>query len=80
MNFPKLQALMEAKKKPAADEMDFDVDASGEGEVEETAEEKPAVDKAAVLAFLKGCDARCRADVKKKLDKMVASDEATAEK
>ena len=78
MNFPKLQALMEAKNRPAADEMDFDLDAAGEGEVEEKAEKKeaPAVDKAAVLAFLKGCDAKCRAQVKAKLDKMVAADAA----
>lgn len=36
--------------------------------------------EATVLAFLKDCGAKCRADVKKKLDKMVAKDEAAAKK
>lgn len=34
------------------------------------------VDKAAVLKFLKDCDPKCRADVHKKLMKMVEADEA----
>lgn len=72
--FPKLQALTEAKKsKKVEDEMDF---AGGEVEPKGKAD---TVDKAAVLSFLKSCDAKCRADVKKKLDKMVAADEAAAE-
>jgi len=53
-------------KKPKAEPMDEPTDA-------------PVVDKAAVLAFLKDCDAKCRADVKKKLDKMCAADEAAKE-
>lgn len=70
MNFPKLQQLTEArKKKPAEDEMDF---AAGEVEVDAA----PAMDKAACLAFLKSCDAKCRADVHKKLMKMVEADAA----
>lgn len=44
-----------------------------------SAGDAPVVDKAAVLKFLKGCDAACRADVHKKLMKMVAADEAAAE-
>ncbi len=75
MKFPKLQALTEAKK-PKNDEGEMTF---GDGEVEPKSD-APAVDKAAVLAFLKGCDAKCRADVKKKLDKMVAADEAAAAK
>ena len=79
MNFPKLQALTEAKKKKVDDEMELDF---GDGEVasEEDTEEKPAVDKAAVLAFLKSCDAKCRAEVCKKLQAMVEKDKAAAEK
>ncbi len=79
MNFPKLQALTEAKKKKVEDEMEMDF---GDGEVapEEDTEEKPAVDKAAVLAFLKSCDAKCRAEVCKKLQAMVEKDKAAAEK
>lgn len=65
--------LGEAKKpKKDEDEMTF-----GDDEIEPK-DEAPAVDKAAVLSFLKGCDVKCRADVKKKLDKMVAADEAKA--
>lgn len=79
MNFPKLQALTEAKKKKADDEMEMDFEA-GEMEPAEEAEEKPAVDKAAVLAFLKSCDAKCRAEVCKKLQAMVEKDKAAAEK
>ena len=83
MNFPKLQMLSEARKKkdPVEDEMSFDMDDAGEGEAKpaKAKAEAPVVDKAAVLSFLKGCDAKCRADVKKKLDKLVAADEAAAE-
>ena len=43
---------------------------------EPAANEAPAVDKAAVLSFLKGTDAKTRAAVKKQLDKLVAADEA----
>ena len=84
MNFPKLQMLTEARKKdPAEEEMSFDLDNAGEGETKAKPATKPkaddsVVDKAAALAFLKGCDAKCRADVKKKLDKLVAADEAAA--
>ena len=52
----------------------------GKDEAEEGMDEAPAVDKAAVLAFLKDCDPECRADVHKKLTKMVEADEAAAEK
>ena len=82
MNFPKLQMLSEARKKkePVEDEMSFDMDDAGEGEAKPAkAKAKAVVDKAAVLSFLKGCDAKCRADVHKKLMKMVAADEAAAE-
>jgi len=87
VNFPKLQSLTEAKKKakPADDmEMSFDMDLDDEGksvgDMEDAPKGKkakgdaPAVDKAAVLAFLKDCDPECRAAVKKKLDKMVEAD------
>lgn len=63
MNFPKLQQLTEAKK-PTKEELPMD----------DAPAEKSAVDKTAVLAFLKSCDAACRADVKSKLDKMVEKD------
>lgn len=82
MNFPKLQMLSEARKKkdPVEDEMSFDMDDAGEAKPAKAKAEAPAVDKAAVLSFLKSCDAKCRADVKKKLDKLVAADEAAAAK
>ena len=80
MNFPKLQSLMEAKKKPVQDEMDFEVDMTDEAPADKPKGDKPAVDKAAVLAYLKGCDVKCRADVKKKLDKMCEADMAAEEK
>lgn len=85
MNFPKLQMLIEAKKRKSP-EMDFDLDTDEptinpkkKKVVPQPAETEPVVDKATVLSFLKSCDAKCRADVKKKLDKMVEADMAYAE-
>lgn len=84
MNFPKLQMLSEArKKKPVEDEIDFGME-DGEGSVGDDddapegmkAKGEVTVDKAAVMKFLKDCDAKCRAEVCKKLTKMVAADSA----
>jgi len=84
MKFPRLQMLAEAKKKakPAADEMDFDME-GGEGELDMPMDDMPAskgkkaaITKADVLSYLKGCDAKCRAEVHTKLMAMVEADEA----
>jgi len=84
MKFPMLQVLAEGKKKkPVEDEIDFGME-DGEGSVGDDegapkgmkAKGEPAIDKAAVLKFLKGCDPACRADVCKKLTKMCAADDA----
>ena len=74
------ESLHEGKKSDDEQvEVEFEIDAAtgeaGEGK-KSTKTDAPTVDKAAVLSFLKSCDAKCRADVKKKLDKMVAADEA----
>jgi len=94
MTFPKLQMLSEAKKK--ADEMEFDMDMeAGEGDMDSMSdkEETPKgmkakggsmgdkpVDMAAVMKYLKSCDADCRKEVHDKLMKMVEADEKMAEK
>jgi hypothetical protein len=96
MKFPMLQMLAEGKKKAAdmdaEMDMDMEVDTSMEPEVDldKPAKKKgakpaakgdePVVDKAAVLKFLKGCDAACRKSVAGKLDAMVAADEEAAAK
>jgi hypothetical protein len=74
-------------------DMDMDMDTSMEPEGGKSAGDKkgapkgmkakgdePVVDKAAVLKFLKGCDAACRKSVAGKLDAMVAADEEAAAK
>jgi hypothetical protein len=95
--------LAEAKrKKPADDEVDFDMD-SGEldlgdeapvekktksaGEkkgapagVKAKGDDEVVVDKAAVLKFLKGATPEERSSICTRLQKMVAADEAAAEK
>lgn len=82
MNFPMLQMLVEGKKKKAAPDMDADmdlemeIDTSMEPEVKIKKTKEIVVDKAAVLKFLKDCDAKCRKDVCKKLQSMVEADEA----
>jgi hypothetical protein len=95
MKFPMLQMLAEGKKKADMDaemDLDMEVDTSMEPEVDldKPAKKKgakpaakgdePVVDKAAVLKFLKGCDAACRKSVAGKLDAMVAADEEAAAK
>lgn len=71
-------------------EMDMEIDTSMEPEGKSAGEKKgapkgmkakgdePVVDKAAVMKFLKGCDAKCRKDICGKLDSMVAADEEAA--
>ena len=84
MNFPRLQMLAESKKKkdPVDDmEMDFELDADSAGDRMYAPKGMKAkgdapIDKAAVLKFLKICDAECRAEVHTKLMKMVKADEA----
>lgn len=87
MNFPMLKMLAEGKKK-AADmdtemSMDMEIDTSMEPEVDVKKPSKkdkgePAVDKAAVLKFLKSCDPECREEICDKLQTMVAADGAGA--
>lgn len=75
-----LQLLTEAKKKKAAPDMDADldlemeIDTSMEPEVKIKKTKEVTIDKGAVLKFLKDCDAACRAEICKKLTKMVAAD------
>lgn len=82
MNFPKLQMLIEAKKGKSV-EMDFDLEADAPSDARKKKKVAPSpadteqpIDKAAVLSFLKSCDVKCRADIKKKLDRMVELDMA----
>lgn len=74
--FPTLQSLLEKKKKSEDEEMELDFDTEA-GEAEEAGEESE--EKPDVMELLKAMSPEGRADICKKLQKMVEKDSEEAE-